>query len=66
MVPWERTVLSQTPSGQAVVAGGGREESADLRSMRMWGFSHRGMVRASFDPTRPGDVVAGTNGAPEA
>ena len=41
MVPWEKTVLSQTPSGQVVVAGSGREESADLRSMRMWGFSHR-------------------------
>lgn len=40
-MPWEKTVLSQTPSGQVVVAGRGREESADLRSMRMWGFSHR-------------------------
>jgi hypothetical protein len=30
--------LSQTSSGHAAVAGNGREESADLRSMRMWDF----------------------------
>lgn len=35
--------LSQTPSGQVVVGGGGREESADLRSMRMGGL-RRGRV----------------------
>ena len=40
MVPWEKTVLSQTPSGHAAVDGRGREESADLRSMRTNELSH--------------------------
>jgi hypothetical protein len=66
MVPWEKTVLSQTPSGHAAVGGRGREESADLRSMRMWGFSHRPQVRAFSNPTHPGDKAAGMNRAPGA
>ena len=53
MVPWEKTVLSQTPSGQVVVAERGREESADLRSMRMGGFSHRVCAGSCVVRSRP-------------
>jgi hypothetical protein len=66
MVPWEKTVLSQTPSGHAAVAGRSREESEDLRSMRMWAFSYRGCSRSgrrSAHPS-PGGGAAGMDGLP--